>query len=566
MISNCLDLSLSAQEASSSDSCTLRGFYPKREERIQLSKAFDEMYVELIPQLAKGFNAYHGEERSDRYWEVLIGPFLKRYLRVMMNRALTLEQTLQNSSICRVHLDTKPAHYVAQNTLSFIELVDLHQFSERVYFDLAKDFYPDLQIEFSENNESDQKKLSLGSDAGNESQSSKKQDISRVLLFIQSLFSGGKVYIHDMYASKKLKLLSHVLNGQFPRLVKRSVPLQVSEVEERQNFMPIQCVSSSRRIFHAAIEKYFFRHVPRCFVEDYKELVSSESYAQFPSSPKIIVTSTAFDTDEYFKAWLADQLEHNAQYIVLQHGAVYGTNPFFQETVEERTSDSFLTWGWAKAPNHKKTFCFNTAYDHLDWKRESEALLFVQIIKRRNKFIWDTEIEYASYMNDQIEFVENLDKSMQENVIVRLYRAYKRRCPNQKSLLQSASSYLKFDEGERDFQELVRESRLVLFAYESSGFLELLSLDFPVIAFWDNEGFDQHHNDLDQFYSLLVDAKILHKSGESAAKFVNYVWDDVDEWWGSESVVEARNQFVEQFAAKTKSPASNLNKILREHH
>lgn len=562
MENNHLDLSI-FEDSNSKSGFSIKGFYPNLDERLRLSREYDHIYDDLIPQIADFLNTYHGITRSARYWEILVGPFLKRYLRVMMNRVITFDKTVLESSITHVHFGNKPKYFVAQNTISYIELIDTEQFTQSVYFDLINDFYPEIKIELTDDTNS-HNELKLGSDISYSEKTRASKFLSNMLLVIQKLLIRGRIFIHDMHGSKKLKILFHILNIQLPYLIKNKTSIKAVSGENRKALNNIKCSQEPREKYHEAIEKYLFKHLPRCFVEDFHELISSNIFKEYPSSPEVIVTSTAFDSDEYFKAWLGTMVEKNSKYVVLQHGAVYGTNPFTHDTVEERTSDYFLTWGWERSSQHDKAFCFNTAYEQISWKEESKTLLLIQVIKRRNKFIWDTEIEYINYMHDQVDFIKGLSNKVQRNVLIRLKKSYKRRCPNQKRLLQSASSIIAFDDGIDSFQNLVKESRLVIFAYESSGFLELLSLDFPVIAFWDDQGFDQHHDDLDEFYSALIDVGILHTSGKSAAKFVNTIWNNVDNWWQSSDTVTARAMFTNKFASTAKRPALDLMKILRQ--
>ena len=66
-------------------------------------------------------------------------------------------------------------------------------------------------------------------------------------------------------------------------------------------------------------------------------------------------------------------------------------------------------------------------------------------------------------------------------------------------------------------------------------------------------------------YGSLLTAKILHHSPESAAQHLVDVWDDIDAWWTSEEVLQARETFCENFARRSKFPALTVAKALADY-
>ena len=55
----------------------------------------DELLIELIAAL----NAFHNTNHTPRYWNILLGHWLKRYVDVCFNRYFTIEQALKNYEI-----------------------------------------------------------------------------------------------------------------------------------------------------------------------------------------------------------------------------------------------------------------------------------------------------------------------------------------------------------------------------------------------------------------------------------------------------------------------------------
>ena len=87
---------------------------------------------------------------------------------------------------------------------------------------------------------------------------------------------------------------------------------------------------------------------------------------------------------------------------------------------------------------------------------------------------------------------------------------------------------------------------------------------YPTIIYWDPK-YEQLNLRANKFYEQLLTAKILHHSPESAAQHLVDVWDDIDAWWTSEEVLQARETFCENFARRSKFPALTVAKALADY-
>ena len=82
--------------------------------------------------------------------------------------------------------------------------------------------------------------------------------------------------------------------------------------------------------------------------------------------------------------------------------------------------------------------------------------------------------------------------------------------------------------------------------------METLSMNFPTVVFWDParvkiiESAQPYLEDLRR-------VKILHDSPESAAEFINKVYEDPMSWWVSPELQQAREKFCYQFSRKSKN-------------
>ena len=113
------------------------------------------------------------------------------------------------------------------------------------------------------------------------------------------------------------------------------------------------------------------------------------------------------------------------------------------------------------------------------------------------------------------------------------------------------------------FADLASKSRLVVFSYDSTGVLELLSRNEPVIAFW-QDGLAHVREESRPFYERLIEVGIVHTNIESIACLINTKWDSIDTWWQSHQIQSARLFFCNEYSRITRRPVRDLYKILKE--
>ena len=88
------------------------------------------------------------------------------------------------------------------------------------------------------------------------------------------------------------------------------------------------------------------------------------------------------------------------------------------------------------------------------------------------------------------------------------------------------------------------KSKLIVLSYVSTGLIEALVMNIPVVVFW-NKNSLYLKNDYLSFFNLLIEADIIQTDANKAAKFVNSIFDNPELWWKLEKVQNARIKFLE---------------------
>ena len=288
--------------------------------------------------------------------------------------------------------------------------------------------------------------------------------------------------------------------------------------------------------------------LPKCYLEDYVSLYNQALSVNWPKQPKYIVTSNSFDTNDLFKMWIVTKRRHKSDYIVLQHGASYGTDRLSKPSIEEKTADKFITWGWS-ADNIKYVkggmqipkYIFNNA-------NKSEKILLIQRAPLQKVRTYDVNFDYYQNFIKQEKFICDLNKNIYNKLNVRLQSDWRH---HKFEDFQRWSDLIKedsIDTGLKSMNKVYSNYGLLIFTYESSGFLQALSGNFPTICIWDNV-LSFATSEVKEHYYNMMDAGIIYEDYSDLAKFLNS--NDIKLWWASEKVQKIRLRFLREFCTDT---------------
>ena len=175
--------------------------------------------------------------------------------------------------------------------------------------------------------------------------------------------------------------------------------------------------------------------------------------------------------------------------------------------------------------------------------------------------IRDRYYEHLCDHNNSIQLYRSLPAKVQDKTIIRLHHGTNDRGFFDKDIWYDNFHNLNIDDGVHELKHLVNKSRLLVFNYDSSGVLEYLALNVPVICFWSNS-FDHLLPSAKPYYQLLKDVGIYFEKAEDASEHISKHWGDIDGWWSSSSVQEARKKFCNRYSRVVNRPLRTLKKIL----
>ncbi|MDO8291962.1 MAG: LIC12162 family protein [Gallionella sp.] len=537
-------------------------------------KKADYLYVwdlieRLLPELSEMLNRHHGTSHAPRYWRIMLGTWLYKFTMIMFNRWATVQHALGKYSVSgTVVLEFPREQLVPVDYIGFARLYRFDAWNQAVYGRIFKDWSNVSCIVkktdvLDEGDASDRKHFTPPP-TRTLKQQVKRFVANRVQRFANLLTRPTDAFLISTYLPFVQECKLQLALGQIPvpRLL-QPTPRVSPDFDIRNN---LSLGPAGFTGFEQFIRTLIPEQLPSCYLEGYLALCEKAASMPWPAKPKFIFTSNSFDGDEVFKAWTAAKTELGVPYIIGQHGANYGAGEFAPSEIHEvATADRYLTWGWEEdSAKHRPVAALPMIGKPAGKWNPDGGLLLVERGGGHREPLWDETPAFRKYLEDQFKFVGCLLERVGEEVTVRLYSAYLYANWSEDTMWKDRFPRIQLDDGTAPISEQIRRSRLTVFSYESTGVLESLAGNIPMLLFYDSKNWPLRLQ-AQPYYHRLMEAGIFHETPESAAEKVNEIWDDVQGWWAQDKVQEARRIFCDHFARMPQHPIRELKKALLDH-
>jgi putative transferase (TIGR04331 family) len=293
-----------------------------------------------------------------------------------------------------------------------------------------------------------------------------------------------------------------------------------------------------------AIKRLLPLFLPVAYLEGFREL--RRAVVGIPiGRPMGFYTASALYYHLPFKILAA---EHQRTALILghQHGGSFGMElRHAPEEYERSVCDVFYTWGWvgddggtrilsppafkrsARRKRWKLMFCLG------DFPRTCYRVQFFPVADGATRTIEDTLI-----------FARSVPLSREKRVLIRPSPTdYGRGWVKE---LRCALPAAQMDGFEKRAIERFSESQIVFHNYISTGWLESIWLDIPTLALYDTDVY-AFRADMVPHVALFEQFGLLHRSGTSAARFYGAISEDIAGWWNQREFRRARTEFVARY-------------------
>lgn len=516
---------------------------------------------EILRYICENLNAIHSKSYMVREWQIIIGHWLRRFINVVFNRVKTLETAFNNYEVDQImFLIGGINRKIPINSAEAIDMFSNDYWNNDInkllfeHFEFDKKFDVDVKV-ITLTNQTDK--------TDRKYTRSFKRKLLDVYQKVAYFLSRHDDYVLiDTYMPNYSCALLELSLLQIPKF-NTTEPLILTTSE---NFLLRKELSDNALKIESdcltkLIASLAFTYMPVSYLEGYDEIKLLDRPYKNVINPKCIFTSNCFDVDDVFKVWLADQVSNGCKYIAGQHGNNYGTLKFMHPSVEEITSDDFLTWGWKRKGNYIPAFNLKRSSGKKIKHDSFGGLLLIEVCLGHRIHSWDNTSEFSDYFRSQQDLVKSLPPKVKALLTVRLHGGYRATNWQDDKRWEEFDSAINIDCGNIKISKLYEKNRLVIHSYDSTGMLETLSMNIPTLVFIQN-GLNDLVDEAKVHYQLLMEVGIIHDDIDSLLRHLDLVWDNVDEWWFSKIVQLKIREFCEIYSKSVSHPIKMLNEVL----
>lgn len=523
----------------------------------------------ILNELSSNLNKIHNLNYPIDFWKIIIGNWLYTFIHISYDRWKTIEKVFDNFKVDKTKvIRINQEEMIPQSIENFKDLIYQDKWNHFIFYNILDfSFKDNLKFEFIDKIENDnfvrfkKNHLNIG-----------KKFLLTSYLFIKKIYSKlireDKYLISETYIGKFNEVLLNLKLGNFPLTISPIEDFFVNPNIKQRNNISIDI--SAKNKFEDFIFNFIPKLIPCSFLENFNKITDITSKIDWPKSPKVIFTSHMINNKTIPSFYVAKKKQEGSKLIHGQHGGGYGQCKFhWYEKFEREISDKYLSWGFKDVNDNKLVplGIFKPIKDlkNIDKKFNKKKNLLIVIRPKERYFstALDSKIRGPQILDYHLNCIKILDELGtnigNENVIIRLHeRTYGW---GEKNLWKDNCPNVFIDEGFKSINKSISKSKLVIYTYNGTGYLELMASNYPVLLLWSNKD-NPLNAETEIFFNELKEAKIFHESKESMSKHINQIWNDVEMWWNDEKVQNIRKKFCTRYVKENKNKIEDLKNII----
>ena len=516
----------------------------KLEEHFLYLQSIQEKYLGI---LAVKLNEIHRENHPLSYWRIILGPWLIVFIGIIYDRYLSISRAIESNLVSHTWLPPiRPREWTAACYDDLVAWARNDNFNLYLYGRII-DRLNKIPYQIKENTEN--LNLEPRNTYGFFREKVKKK--IKHLVITGSKLSGLQ-YGERINFYLSIGLLDRIkLAFSLARPVNLvNLTLTCGKFDFSEKTRIKLKMSQGINEFERLLEEMIVEQMPTSYVEGFKD-TREKVISAFPKKTKIVVANNCWGNDSY-QIWIANQIEKGSKLIICQHGGGYGYNAFIPSEVHDRKiCDKYFTWGWTEGDDPKLQALGSPQLTKLKKSIKPDpngAILLVSNSAPRYFIDLGVLLNNARIsisLDEQARFLKAASNEVLKILLVRLF-------PinygwDEKNRLTQCYPDITVYQGRQSLKKQLQRSRLAIHVFNTTSFLETMSMNFPSILYFDQLR-SPLRNHAKSYFEDLSRVKIFHNSPESAAKWINKNYMDPVSWWLSDEVQEVRENFCKRFA------------------
>tara|TARA_B110000027_G_scaffold134249_1_gene165940 strand:- start:1741 stop:3495 length:1755 start_codon:yes stop_codon:yes gene_type:complete len=517
----------------------------KNKNQLKKLKLIDKTYKILMEDLCKILNKAHNKNFDQKYWEILIGKWLKTFVYQMFTNweiLAKIEKKYKIKSFSKIALDDNI--FIPENTSHSHSLIRTVNYK----YNLFHHWTITKMIEHKNRIKINSLELKQGLNI--------KKKISKLNKPIkyESMYHKSfdkKIFYYRWDVPRKIKIeIMKYFKFLNLRIREENLEELSSKYFDRNLIFKNKYKYKNFNSFLNNIIKFTF---PKIFLEKYSILEEKYKKLNWPKNPKYILTTFPY-YDEVFKFYCAQNYTLGSKTIITQHGQdnIYQYDDWFVNKIFKYQ----LSWGGNKKKG-LKNFIFTKNYQDqkakFKFKKDNKILLILYSFSETEDRMPDGYLDNYSInkiiYSNTIEYLKNLKKNLLiKNDIKALQLT---RFPILKNSIKKKYKNIKFMGLEKPFNKVIFDYNLSIHFFIGTPFFESIYLNRPTIVIFDprvNLRFDKKFK---SFLKKFRENQLCFDNPNDAAKFINKNYDNLNEWWNLPKRQKILDEFCNFFCRRS---------------
>ena len=503
-----------------------------------IKKAIDSSriyYNQVFEYLVKELNEYHGLDEKPEYYHIIIGDWLTHLIHQLYLKWIIVDNKKYNDDKITIEVSNRIDDY---NVLR-----------------LGKKFNDDIKksIYLFKNSYDFNQKIVLKK-AVEKSTSSKIKSTTKLKnFFSRNLFNSENkkiIFFEPMRRNSHINFYSKAIKWNKWMGIKSNDVLKLTDsnihVAWRKKNLHLNKIEVSFINFIKLIAPLI---IPISILESFKAnkilILKNNSFR-----PDFFYSATGLYYNAEIKILVAEWKKKGTKFLYHQHGGNYGLDDtHWMEEYETSCADTFYTWGWQSSSSNTAIKALSVPSIKVPNLKKTRVLLCVSDYSTIGHRIHyqPMGLRIKEMHNQTISFIDSFNSKLPLDI--RMPQAdYDFSIVSELKNLDKIRSIDKSTNYKYNFPfSYSKGNSLTVHSYLCTSWLETIGLDIPTICFYDAEVYKFREQT-----KLLIDklerTGILHRSGKSAALFINKLNYNVDQWWFDNETLDARLSFKLQYA------------------
>ena len=532
------------------------------------------LFEEVLNDLTDTFNNYHKKSYSKRYWRIFLGPWLAYFIHITFDRYETIKNATSEYEIEKFYdIKYKKESYITQSIEEFLYIINTDIWNQKLFSKIInyinKEKRKEIEIVYFDEIEDVKNNELLHARQFLQNKIKNKRAI--FLRAYENLFKNiikkQNHLIIDSYLGNKDELKLNLLLKQLPTFYYDELSPNINLDEQFRKKLSISFKASNE--FEKFLLEIFNDYLPISFLEGYSKLEKEVEKISWPSNPKTIFTSHFLLQKTIPSLYTALKTSKNqCKLIHGQHGGAFGQlEHMWHEEHEKKISDYYLNWGWESSEKSVPIGIIKPITQFLKInkknKNKEKLLLVTRTQPLYSNELLDTRFrssEMVGHINECQNFISNLNSEIRkDNLILRLHA--KKYGWNEYERFQSNYPEINIDKGESKITKLLLKTKLCVFTYNATGYLETFASRIPTIIFWNTKE-NILREETNYYFEILKKNNIFFDDPIKASKHINFIWKNIDEWWNSSNIQDAINTFCLKYSKISKNKVNEIKEIL----